>query len=71
MAERPTLDEMIHCAAHELGYREEVYPRRVAARVMTQDLADREIMRMKAILELLKLLQEAARVVAEWQREGR
>jgi hypothetical protein len=49
----PTLDDMIHCAAHELSYRERVYPRRVAAGVMPQALADREITRMRAILERL------------------
>lgn len=49
----PSLDEMIHCASRELSYRARVYPRRVAAGVMTQDLADREITRMRAILERL------------------
>jgi hypothetical protein len=49
----PSLDDMIGCAQRELAYRYRVYPRRIAAHQMTQELADREITRMKAILDRL------------------
>mgnify|MGYP001603284784 CR=1 FL=1 len=50
----PTLDDQIQSVEREIGYRERVYPRRVAARQMTQALADREISRMRAVLETLQ-----------------
>lgn len=50
----PSIDDQIACAERELGYRRHVYPRRIAAKHMTQDLADREIGRMQAIIETLR-----------------
>lgn len=50
----PSLDDLIACADREVGYRKHVYPRRVAAKQMTQELADREIARMTAIAERLR-----------------
>lgn len=50
----PSIDDQIACTERELGYRRHVYPRRIAAKQMTQDLADREIGRMEAILATLK-----------------
>lgn len=50
----PTIDEQIACVERELGYRRRVYPRRVEARQMTQDLADREMARMEAVLATLQ-----------------
>lgn len=50
----PSIDDQIACAERELGYRRHVYPRRVAAKQMTQDLADREMSRMEAILATLQ-----------------
>ncbi len=50
----PSVDDMIQCAERELGYRKRVYPRLIAAKQMTQDLADREIARMTAIADRLR-----------------
>lgn len=55
----PSLDDQIACAERELGYRRHVYPRRVAAKQMTQALADRETARMEAILATLQRVKGA------------
>jgi hypothetical protein len=57
----PSIDDQIACAERELGYRRHVYPRRVASKAMTQDLADREMARMEAIVLTLKMLKRAER----------
>jgi len=49
-----TIDDQISCAERELKYREHVYPRRIEAKKMTQALADREMIRMRSVLETLK-----------------
>ncbi len=54
----PEIDEEIACIERELGYRRRVYPRRVAARQMTQANADREIERMEAVLARLKRIKD-------------
>jgi hypothetical protein len=57
-----SIDDQIACVERELGYRRHVYPRRVAAKQMTQDLADRELARMSAVLETLCRVKVAGRV---------
>ena len=46
--------DQIACIEREIGYRLRVYPRRVADGKMTQQLADRELDRMRAVLDTLK-----------------
>lgn len=50
----PSIDDQIACVERELGYRRHVYPRRIAAKQMTQALADKEIARMEAVLGTLQ-----------------
>ena len=50
----PSIEEQIACVEREIKYREHVYARRVSNKQMTQQLADREITRMKAVLNTLK-----------------
>lgn len=50
----PPLDALIECVERELAYRRHVYPRRVARRVMTQQLAERQIRLMNAVLKNLE-----------------
>lgn len=53
------LDLQIASVRREIGMRERVYPRQVAAKKMKQDTADYELRTMKAVLEtLLKLRGE-------------
>ena len=49
-----TITEQIDCVQRELLYRRRVYARRVEQGKMTQQLADREIKRMSAVLETLQ-----------------
>ena len=49
-----TIVEQIDCVQRELLYRRRVYARRVEQGKMTQQLADREIRRMSAVLETLQ-----------------
>lgn len=51
------LTDQIACIERELKYREHVYGRRVNEGKMTPQLMDREMTRMKAVLETLKALQ--------------
>jgi hypothetical protein len=48
------LHEQIAAAEREVKYREHVYPRWVMAGRMRQDMADRQIATMKAIVETLR-----------------
>jgi hypothetical protein len=52
-----SIDDQIACVERELRYREHVYPRRIADKKMTQQLADREMIRMQAVLQTLQLLK--------------
>jgi hypothetical protein len=45
----PRLAEMIECVEREIRYRQHVYPRRVAAKTMSQAMADQQIRLMEAI----------------------
>lgn len=51
------LPKQIACVAREIGFRERVYHRWVAAGKMRQEKADYEIAAMKAVLETLKVEQ--------------
>lgn len=51
------LAKQIACVEREIGFRERVYPRWVAASKMKQDKADYEIAAMRAVLETLKAEQ--------------
>lgn len=48
------LADQVACVKRELSFREHVYPRRVAAGVMSTQDARREIERMKAVLATLE-----------------
>ena len=50
----PTILEMIATIEREIGMREVVYPRWVAAGKMTQKKADREILLMRAVVANLR-----------------
>jgi hypothetical protein len=52
-----TLDEEILCVRREIGMRERVYPRWVAAGKMKPYNAEREIAAMKSVLESLHRLK--------------
>ncbi len=45
--------DQIACIEREIGYQLRVYPRRVADGKMSQQLADRELDRMRAVLDTL------------------
>ncbi len=48
-----TLNDKIECVRRELGMRERVYPRWVAAGKMTAEKANKEILTMRAVLDTL------------------
>jgi len=48
-----TLDDQIACVRRELALRRNVYKRRVLDKKMTQEVADRELTHMEAVLETL------------------
>jgi len=50
----PTLDEQIECVERELKLREGVYQRLVWQRRMSEQVRDRELTRMRAVLETLQ-----------------
>lgn len=50
--------DLIACVDRELGYRQRVYPRWVAARKMSQDKADVEILRMEMVRSQLFLVPD-------------
>ena len=52
----PTLAEMVKEAERELALRRRVYPRRIAAKQMKQEQADRQIQVMEAIVTTLAKL---------------
>ncbi len=56
VAEVP-IDAQIACIERELGFRERLYPRWVKTAKMTQEIADAEISRMRAVLLTLQRVQ--------------
>ena len=51
-----SLDEQIACVAREIALRTSAYPKFIASGRMKQEAADRELERMKAVIETLKTL---------------
>lgn len=49
-----SIDDQITCVKREIGYRQHVYGRQVAAKKMTQALADKQIALMQAVLATLE-----------------
>ena len=49
----PSLDQLIECVRREIGYRKIVYARRIAAKRMSQKLAEREIRLMEYVYKNL------------------
>lgn len=56
------VEDQIACVERELGFRRRVYPRQVEGKRMTQQMADRELARMEAVLETLKKLDSMGRL---------
>jgi len=52
--ESVTIEEMVQCVKREIGFRKQVFPRRVQLGSMSQQEMDKEILQMTAILEKLK-----------------
>ncbi len=50
----PSLAEQVLCVEREVRMREQVYPRRVANKNMSQKAADRELATMRAVLDTLR-----------------
>lgn len=50
----PTIDEQIDCVRREIGMRQRVYPKWIESRRLTQETADRELTRMRAVLATLE-----------------
>jgi len=57
--QRPSIDAQIACAEREVVMRRQVYPRRVAAKKMSEHTATYEIRTMEAIVETLRELKNA------------
>lgn len=59
--DKEKLKEMIDCAKREVSFRYAVYPKRVAAKKMTQEQADKEIKLMYLIqISLQKIYDDEA-----------
>jgi hypothetical protein len=52
------IDEQIACVEREIALRRRVYPRRIADRKMTQQLADRQLAAMSAALHTLLFVRD-------------
>ena len=57
MIKEHSIAEQIKCIKREIGYRKQVYPKRVMINAMKQEDMDREINTMEAVLETLKKLE--------------
>jgi hypothetical protein len=53
-----SLADMIACVERELELRKRVYPRRVEAKKMTQEAADKEMLRMQAVRQTLLRIEK-------------
>ena len=62
----PTIDEQIREVERELVQRERVYPKLVADKKLSRDMADRHMDRMRAVLRTLQAVK-AATAFAEAQ----
>ena len=56
----PTLDDQIDCVKREIGMRERTYPKWVQTRRLSQEQMDRELGRMRAVLNTLQNLKRSA-----------
>ncbi len=52
-----SLRDQIACVRREIALRERVYPRQIADGRMKQEEADRELARMKAVLDMLERVE--------------
>ena len=59
---RISLSEQIACVRREVRLRERVYPRRIAEGRMRQAEADRELVRMRAVLQTLEEAERGQRL---------
>ncbi len=57
MIKEHSIAEQIKCIKREIGYRKQVFPKRVMINAMKQEDMDREINTMEAVLETLKKLE--------------
>ncbi len=55
------LPDQIDCVKREIGMRERVYPTWVQRRRMSQEQADRELSRMRAVLRTLEALTQSTK----------
>lgn len=53
-----SIDDQIACVAREIALRERVYPKWVGTGRMKQEAADREMERMKAVIETLNKVRD-------------
>lgn len=53
------LPDQIDCVKREISMRERVYPKWVQARRLSQEQMDRELGRMRAVLDTLQRIKEA------------
>jgi hypothetical protein len=53
----PSIADQIACVDREIRMREAVFPLRVSAGKMSQETANREIVRMRAVLDTLKAVE--------------
>jgi len=67
--EKITLQDMVDCAERELAMRKRVYPRWVDNGKMRPDAAERETIRMDAIVRTLKGLLATARLANHMSSE--
>jgi hypothetical protein len=58
------IDEQISCIAREIAIRERCYPKWVSKGTMKQAEADRELNRMRAVIETLSRVKDAEKLVA-------
>ncbi len=54
-----SIDDQIACVEREIRMREQVYPRWIAQRKLTQPTADKQIAGMKAVLDTLQTVKAA------------
>ena len=54
---QPTLQDQIDCVKREIAMRERVYPGWVERRRLSQEQADRELTRMRAVLRTLQVVK--------------
>lgn len=52
------IEAQIACIERELGFREKLYPRWVKSAKLTQENADQELERMRAVLQSLRRIQQ-------------